>query len=151
MNELAGTYWHLKQLESRYRCSRTCSDVRSETWLATPRDARTAANLGVNYKDAGRLAEALPLLEEATGPQKEISQASLGVFRIARLLCAGRQNRTGCRTHEIYSPMRVRGCPGKPPMRRPVGRHVCCPWAAIELVAGRQAIVFGRSVTTMEF
>src|SRR5262249_23934612 len=36
-----------------------------------PNTLMTVANLGVNYKDAGRLAEALPLLEEAYRAAKE--------------------------------------------------------------------------------
>ena len=38
----------------------------------------TVANLGVNYKDAGRLKEAIPLLEEAHQAAKTIPSASLG-------------------------------------------------------------------------
>jgi hypothetical protein len=37
-----------------------------------PDTQRTVANLGVNYKDAGRLPEALPLLEEAFQSAKTI-------------------------------------------------------------------------------
>ena len=37
---------------------------------------RTVGNLGVNYKDAGRLQEAIPLLEEAYRAGQEIPQAA---------------------------------------------------------------------------
>ena len=43
-----------------------------------PDTQMTVANLGVNYKDAGRLKEAIPLLEEAHQAAKTIPDASLG-------------------------------------------------------------------------
>ena len=51
------------------------------------------ANLGVNYKDAGRLAEAIPLLEEAYRAAKKYPHASLGGSAIARRLHKGRRER----------------------------------------------------------
>ena len=60
-----------------------------------PDTLQVVANLGVNYKDAGRVAEAIPLLEEAYRAATTVAEKAYG-------LAAGREDQTAmlraCRT-----------------------------------------------------
>jgi tetratricopeptide (TPR) repeat protein len=66
MNNLATCYWSLRQLDKSIPLF---EDLLKRQAAAGgrqhPRTLQIAANLGINYKDAGRLTEALPLLEES--------------------------------------------------------------------------------------
>ena len=65
MNDLALAYWRVKQLDKSIPIFEdTLNRMQTKLGRQHPETLKTAANLGVNYKDAGRLAEALPLLEE---------------------------------------------------------------------------------------
>src|SRR5262249_54010988 len=66
MNNLAATYWSVRQLDKSIPLfEETVKRREAKLGRDHPETLMTVANLGVNYKDAGRLAEALPLLEEA--------------------------------------------------------------------------------------
>jgi tetratricopeptide (TPR) repeat protein len=66
MNNLAGAYWSARQLDKSVPLfEETLKLQERKLGQQHPDTQRTVANLGVNYKDAGRVQEALPLLEEA--------------------------------------------------------------------------------------
>ena len=66
MNNLARGYWSAKKLDRSIPLFEECLKLRRvKLGEDHPDTMMTKANLGVNYRDAGRLAEALPLLEEA--------------------------------------------------------------------------------------
>jgi tetratricopeptide (TPR) repeat protein len=75
MNDLAVTYWKAKQLDKSIpRFEETLQRQEAKLGRNHPDTLRTAANLGVNYKDAGRLKEAIPLLEEACRASRKYPQ-----------------------------------------------------------------------------
>jgi WD40 repeat protein len=72
INRAGVTYWQMKQFDKAialYELSLKLEEARYGRGHA--RTLSTVANLGVNYKDAGRLKEAIPLLEEAVRGAKK--------------------------------------------------------------------------------
>ena len=71
MNQRAVAYWREKQFDKAIMLFEEILELQ-ETELGRGNLAtqRTVANLGVNYRDAGRLTEAIPLLEEANRAAK---------------------------------------------------------------------------------
>jgi hypothetical protein len=66
MNNLAAAYWQLKRLDQSIPLiEETLKLSEKKLGRQHPATLRAVAYLGMNYKDAGRLKEALPLLEEA--------------------------------------------------------------------------------------
>jgi hypothetical protein len=66
MNNLTFAYWSARKLDrSIPLCEETLRLHVAKLGKDHPATLRTMANLGVNYRDAGRLEEAIPLLEEA--------------------------------------------------------------------------------------
>ena len=94
LNNLAVTYWRQSNSTNPCLCSKTCSSGKRPSSAASTRSTQlTVANLGVNYKDAGRLKEAIPLLEEAHQAAKNFPDASLGRQPIDRRLYEGGRER----------------------------------------------------------
>jgi tetratricopeptide (TPR) repeat protein len=66
MNQLGVVYWQLGQLDRSVPLFEELLKLReAKRGRAHPETLQSVANLGVNYKDAGRLKEAIALLEEA--------------------------------------------------------------------------------------
>jgi tetratricopeptide (TPR) repeat protein len=66
MNNLAGGYWSAKRLDRSIPLfEESLRLLTTKMGRNHPNTLQTVGNLGVNYKDAGRPHEALPLLEEA--------------------------------------------------------------------------------------
>jgi len=66
MNELAGLFWRQGKLDQSIPLfEESLKAEEAARGRQHPETLMTLANLGVNYKDAGRFAEAFPLLEEA--------------------------------------------------------------------------------------
>ena len=66
MASLAAGYWSMKRLDKSVPLfEEVLTLLEKKLGRDHPATLITVANLGVNYKDAGRLAEAIPLLEEA--------------------------------------------------------------------------------------
>jgi eukaryotic-like serine/threonine-protein kinase len=66
MNNLAAAYWSARQLDKSVPLFEETLKLRERRLGRQHSDTQeTVANLGVNHKDAGRVPEALPLLEEA--------------------------------------------------------------------------------------
>jgi tetratricopeptide (TPR) repeat protein len=71
MNYLAAAYWSAKQLDKSIPLFEETLKLReAKLGRDHPDTLTTVGNLGVNYKDAGRLQEAIPLLEEANRAAK---------------------------------------------------------------------------------
>ncbi len=74
MNNLAVVYWRAGQLDKSIPLFESLAKLRElQLGRGHPDTLNTLANLGVNYKDAGRLQEALPLLTEAYRASGEIA------------------------------------------------------------------------------
>src|SRR5262249_16868115 len=68
LNNLAVLYWSMKQLDKSVPLFEDLLRWKEARFgRADYETQRTLANLGINYKDSGRLNEAIPLLEEAYG------------------------------------------------------------------------------------
>jgi serine/threonine-protein kinase len=66
MNNLAAGYWSMKRLDKSVpRFEELLPLPEKKLGRDHPDTQLTIANLGVNYKDVGRLKEAIPLLKEA--------------------------------------------------------------------------------------
>ncbi len=77
MNNLAAAYWSLQRLDQSVPLFEGLLPLLEMKLGREHIDTQnTLANLGVNYKDAGRLEEAVPLLEEAYKASR--THASLG-------------------------------------------------------------------------
>jgi tetratricopeptide (TPR) repeat protein len=75
MNNLAGAYWSLQRLDQSIPLFEETLKLSEKKLGRQPPDTLQAvANLGVNYKDAGRSKEAIPLLEEAYAASKKRPQ-----------------------------------------------------------------------------
>jgi tetratricopeptide (TPR) repeat protein len=73
MNNLASGYWSARQLDKSVPLfEQTLKLQEKKLGRQHPQTQMTVANLGINYKDAGRVQEALPLLEEAFQSAKKI-------------------------------------------------------------------------------
>jgi tetratricopeptide (TPR) repeat protein len=73
MNNLAGGFWFARQLDKSVPLfEETLKLKEKKLGRQDPQTQMTVANLGVNYKDAGRVQEAIPLLEEAFQTGKKI-------------------------------------------------------------------------------
>ncbi len=73
MGNLAFTYWSLHQFDKSVPLYEELLERREAKFgRQDPDTLQTVANLGVNYKDAGRLKEAIPLLEEAYGARRTL-------------------------------------------------------------------------------
>ena len=65
-NDLGVLYWQMKQLDQSIPIfERIRDETRKARGERHPLALRAQANLGVNYRDAGRLQDAIPLLEQA--------------------------------------------------------------------------------------
>jgi tetratricopeptide (TPR) repeat protein len=77
LHNLAGACWRVKQLDKSIPLfKQTLAARRKKLGELHPDTLSTLAYLGVDYRDAGRLAEAIPLLEEAHREGRK--HASLG-------------------------------------------------------------------------
>ena len=75
----------------------------------------TAANLGVNYKDAGRLVEALPLVEEAFRAAKKFPRLRfVGPVLLDGYVRAGKTEQADALAKELLADARS-SCPRKAP------------------------------------
>jgi tetratricopeptide (TPR) repeat protein len=73
MNNLAVAYWRLKRLDQSIPLfEKTLHLQEKKLGRQHPDTLMTVANLGVNYRDADRLKEAIPLLEEAYRASKKL-------------------------------------------------------------------------------
>jgi len=69
------TYWRVKQLDKSIPIFEDALQLRqAKLGRQHPDTLASAANLGVNYKDAGRFDDALPLLEESYRSAKQYSK-----------------------------------------------------------------------------
>jgi WD40 repeat protein len=66
MNRVGFAYWRMKQFDKAIALYQQCLKLEEARYgREDAKTLSTVANLGVNFKDAGRLKEAIPLLEEA--------------------------------------------------------------------------------------
>src|SRR5262249_24910937 len=66
MNSLGTCYWSLRRFDKSVLLLEELLPLREKTLgRSHPNTLDTVVSLGVNYRDAGRVAEAIPLLEEA--------------------------------------------------------------------------------------
>jgi tetratricopeptide (TPR) repeat protein len=93
MNNLAAAYWRLKRLDQSIPLlERTLQIQQKRLGRQHPDTQLTVANLGVNYQDAGRLQEAIPLLEEAHRAAQQYPNLRWVVQSLADAYAKGREN-----------------------------------------------------------
>jgi tetratricopeptide (TPR) repeat protein len=72
LNRIGYAYWRMKHFDKAIALFDQSVKLEEARYgRKDPRTLSTVANLGVNYKDAGRVQKAIPLLEEALGAAKE--------------------------------------------------------------------------------
>jgi WD40 repeat protein/tetratricopeptide (TPR) repeat protein len=72
LNRVGYAYWRMKQFDQAIALYEQSVKIEEARYgRKDPRTLATVANLGVNYKDAGRAQKAIPLLEEADRAAKE--------------------------------------------------------------------------------
>jgi eukaryotic-like serine/threonine-protein kinase len=73
MNNLAGAYWRAQRLDKSIPLFEETLKLKlANLGRDHPDTHQTRANLGVNYKDAGRLKDAIPLLEKSYQAAKRV-------------------------------------------------------------------------------
>jgi tetratricopeptide (TPR) repeat protein len=110
MNNRASAYWSLKQLDKSIPLfEETLKLHEAKLGRDHPGTLMTMANLGVNYMDAGRLAEALPLLEEVyRSPKKSPTLRWVGRVLFDGCVAAGKTEQAAALAKELMAEARTR-------------------------------------------